>query len=215
MSSSEIIIFDLDGTLVDSGDNIASAINHTRASFGLVALEKEFVLEKINCDNINAAEIFYGTKEFSQEQRDIFEPYYYEICADNVRLYEKIDFYLEEFRSHGFKMAVATNGKSTFARKILESVGIDSYFDMVVGSDSVAMPKPNPQMLLKILDSFETNEGSNVLMVGDSIKDVKAARAIKIPSVVVEWGFGSDKPTGDKNLTHTGELNWIIDFFKD
>ncbi len=211
----EIIIFDLDGTLVDSGDNIASAINHTRASFGLEPLECGFVLENINRDDINAADVFYGTKNFTEEQRAIFEPYYYEICAQNVRLYEKIDFFLDEFHTNGFKMAVATNGKTDFAKKILDSLGISNYFDAIIGADRVALPKPNPEMLLKALDGIGPHNDANVIMVGDSIKDVKAARAIKIPSVVVEWGFGDDKPIGDKNLAHSGELGWITDFFKD
>jgi phosphoglycolate phosphatase len=213
--SSEIIIFDLDGTLVDSGDNIVKAVNHTRASFGLEAMDGDFVLEHMNKDDINAAEVFYGTKSFTDGQRAIFEPYYYEICTQNILLYDKIGFFLEEYKKHGFKMAVATNGKSVFARKMLDSLGVASYFDMVIGSDGVALPKPNPEMLLKILDNFETDEGSNVVMLGDSIKDVKAARAIKVTAAVAEWGFGVNKPIGDKNLEQTSELNWIIDFFKD
>jgi len=212
---SDIIIFDLDGTLVDSGDNISAAINHTRASFGLLPLDRAFVLDNINRDDINAADVFYGTKSFTEEQRGIFEPYYYEICSENVRLYDKIDFFLDEFRTNGFKMAVATNGKTEFAKKILDSLGISGYFDAIIGADRVALPKPNPEMLLKALDEVGANGDANVIMVGDSIKDVKAAKAIKIPSVVVEWGFGEDKPVGDKNLAHSGELNWIIDFFKD
>ncbi|MGE4398717.1 MAG: HAD family hydrolase [Campylobacterales bacterium] len=213
--ANEIIIFDLDGTLVDSGDNIAAAINHTRASFGLSPLGRDYVLDNINRDDINAADVFYGTKSFTEEQRAIFEPYYYEICAQNVRLYEKIDFFLDEFRTNGFKMAVATNGKTEFAKKILDSLDISNYFDAIIGADRVALPKPNPEMLLKALDGMGADDDASVIMVGDSIKDVKAARAIKIPSVVVEWGFGEDKPVGDKNLTHGSELNWIIDFFKD
>lgn len=51
-------------------------------------------------------------------------------------------------------------------------------------------------------------------MVGDSIKDIKAAKAIGITSAVAEWGFGDDKPVGDKNLTDTNELDWIIDFLR-
>lgn len=211
----EIIIFDLDGTLVDSGDNIAAAINHTRASFGLSPLARDYVLDNINRDDINAADVFYGTKSFTEEQRAIFEPYYYEICAQNVRFYEKIDFFLDEFRANGFKMAVATNGKTEFAKKILDSLDISNYFDAIIGTDRVALPKPNPEMLLKALDGMGADDDASVIMVGDSIKDVKAARAIKIPSVVVEWGFGKDKPVGDKNLTHCSELNWIIDFFRD
>lgn len=213
--ANEIIIFDLDGTLVDSGYNIASAINHTRQSFGLAPLEQAYVLDNINRDDINAADLFYGTKSFTEEQRAIFEPYYYEICAQNVYLYEHIDYFLEAFRTNGFKMAVATNGKTEFAKKIVDSLGISSYFDAIIGADRVALPKPNPQMLLAALDDIGADEVSNVVMVGDSIKDVKAARAIKIPSVVAEWGFGVEKPTGDKNLSHSGELGWIIDFLKD
>jgi len=213
--SREIIIFDLDGTLVDSGDNISAAINHTRAAFGLEAMDSSFILDQINKDDINAAKVFYGTDKFTNEQRAIFEPFYYEICGQNISMYDKIDFYLEEFRKSGYKMAVATNGRSVFAIKILQALGISEYFDFILGADNVALPKPNPEMLLKILDGFESEEGSNIVMVGDSIKDVKAARAIGITSVVAEWGFGAQKPIGDKNLQKSSELNWIIDFFKD
>ena len=98
---------------------------------------------------------------------------------------------------------------------MLSQLKVDGYFDFIYGADSVAYPKPNPQMLLKILDGYDFGEGSKALMVGDSIKDVKAAKAIGITSAVAEWGFGDEKPTGDKNLTDTSELDWIIDFFKD
>lgn len=215
--SQKVIIFDLDGTLVDSGANIAAAINHTRASFGLCALEVDFILNQINRDDINAAHIFYGTKSFTNEQRAIFEPYYHDICVKNIALYEKIDFFLEEFKTRGFKMAVATNAHSVFANKMLQSLGVLDYFDATIGADSVSSPKPNPQMLVKALKElrYKCEDFSNVVMVGDSIKDVKAARAIDVASVVVEWGFGDEKPLGDKNLKSSHELGWIIDFFKD
>jgi phosphoglycolate phosphatase len=213
--SCEIIIFDLDGTLVDSGENISAAINHTRAAFGLEAMDCSFILDQINKDDINAAKVFYGTERFTEDQRAIFESYYYEICGQNISMYDKIDFYLEEFKKSGYKMAVATNGRSVFATKILETLGISEYFDFILGADNVALPKPSPEMLLKILDGFESKEGSNIVVVGDSIKDVKAAKAISAISVVAEWGFGTEKPIGDKNLQKSSELNWIIDFFKD
>lgn len=215
--SQKVIIFDLDGTLVDSGANIAAAINHTRASFGLCALEASFILNQINRDDINAAHIFYGTKCFTNEQRAIFEPYYHDIYVKNIALYEKIDFFLEEFKTRGFKMAVATNAHSVFANKMLQSLGVLDYFDATIGADSVSSPKPNPQMLVKALKElrYKGEDFSNVVMVGDSIKDVKAARAIDVASVVVEWGFGDEKPLGDKNLKSSHELGWIIDFFKD
>ena len=213
--SKNIIIFDLDGTLVDSGENIAKAINYTRERLGLSVVASEFVLNHINKDDINAAKVFYGTNCFTKEQREHFEPYYDSICHMDIVLYERVGEFLERFKSLDFKMGVATNGKSTFAKKMLSHLKVDSYFDFIYGADSVAYPKPNPQMLLKILDGYGFEEDSKALMVGDSIKDIKAAKAIGITSAVAEWGFGDDKPVGDKNLTDTNELDWIIDFFKD
>lgn len=210
-----IVIFDLDGTLVDSGDNIVKAVNHTRRTLGLVDVDSDYVLDNINKDDINAAQVFYGTTSFLPEQREIFEPFYNEICHQNIALYEGISYFLEQFSSLGYKMGVATNGKTYFANKMLKQLGVEHYFDIVVGSDSVAVSKPDPAMLLKILDFVDFSQESRAIMVGDSIKDVKAAKAIGIPSAVAEWGFGSQKPCGDKNLSHTGELEWIIDFFKD
>ena len=100
---------------------------------------------------------------------------------------------------------------------MLQSLGVLDYFDATIGADSVSSPKPNPQMLVKALKElrYKGEDFSNVVMVGDSIKDVKAARAIDVASVVVEWGFGDEKPLGDKNLKSSHELGWIIDFFKD
>ncbi len=213
--SRNIIIFDFDGTIVDSGANIVDAVNHTRRELGLGELGTEYVLEHINKDGINAAEIFYESPAFEQKHRTLFEGYYEDNCTSNIALYDKIEFFLEEFRRHDLLMSIATNGKSRFANKMLNSLNISNFFDVVVGSDSVALPKPNPEMLLRILDGFDIDEDSKVIMIGDSIKDVKAAKAIGITSVVAEWGFGEQKPLGDKNLTTTDELGWIIDFFKD
>lgn len=213
--SRNIIIFDFDGTIVDSGTNIVDAVNHTRVQMGLDVLEGSYILENLNKDNINPAEIFYDAPSFNAKHRELFEGFYEDNCAFNISLYDKVGYYLEEFKRQGFLMSIATNGKSKFANKMLSSLGIDGYFDMVVGSDGVALPKPNPEMLLKIIDAFDIDEDSNVLMVGDSIKDVKAARAIGVISAVAEWGFGEHKPLGDKNLATTDELSWIIDFFKD
>lgn len=212
--SQKIVIFDLDGTLVDSGSNIAKAINHTRVSFGLEPLSDEFILNLINRDDVNAAEAFYGTKSFTKEQKDIFEPFYHEICTENIEVYEKIDFFLEEFKTLGFRMAVATNAKTSFAKRMLSSVSLECFFDAIVGADMVSTPKPSPLMLTKILDDFGAR-GAKSVMLGDSIKDVKAAKGANSTSVVVEWGFGEIKPKGDKNIKSPEELAWIIDFFKE
>lgn len=94
--SKNIIIFDLDGTLVDSGENIAKAINYTRERLGLSVVASEFVLNHINKDDINAAKVLRN-KLFCKEQREHFEPYYDSICHMDIVLYERVGEFLERF----------------------------------------------------------------------------------------------------------------------
>ena len=68
-----VLLFDMDGTLIDSGTSITNTVNHVRENLGLEKMEKDFILEKVNDPSVNAAEFFYGTKEFTEQQKVLFE----------------------------------------------------------------------------------------------------------------------------------------------
>lgn len=182
-----LIMFDMDGTLIDSGTSITNTINYVRNNLGFESLEKKYILEKVNDPCINASEFFYGTKEFTKEQKNLFEEHYNANCLNDLELYEGIQKLINDLKSD-FTLAVATNANSTFARKMLNHVGIGKHFETILGYDSVEKAKPDPEMIFKILDTHEIKK-HNAQLIGDSHKDIIAADNAGVDSVLVNWGF--------------------------
>ncbi|WP_320034136.1 HAD family hydrolase [Halarcobacter sp.] len=184
-----LIMFDMDGTLIDSGTSITNTINHVRENLGFEKMEKTFVLEKLNDPNINAAKFFYGTDDFTEQQKVLFEDYYHKNCLKDLEIYEGMEKLIDDLNGE-FTLAVATNASSVFARKMLGHLGIEKYFKSILGYDSVKMPKPHPEMVYKILDNHNIQK-QNAQMIGDSHKDIMAATNAGIDSVLVNWGFSN------------------------
>ncbi len=184
-----LIMFDMDGTLIDSGTSITNTINHVRDNLGFGKLEKNYILEKVNDPNINAAEFFYGTKDFTKQQKVLFEEHYNANCLRDLELYEGIQKLVDDLKSD-FTLAVATNANSFFAKKMLDHVGIGHHFKTILGYDSVVKAKPHPEMVYKILDEHNIQK-ENAQLIGDSHKDIMAADNAGVDSVLVNWGFSN------------------------
>ncbi|MDR1451537.1 MAG: HAD family hydrolase [Helicobacteraceae bacterium] len=182
------IIFDLDGTLIDSRRNIAEAINFARLSKGLEPMIDDEIFEKINALTFESAKIFYG-RDASEADHEIFERRYEAICSNSLKLYDKIADLLAALEHLGVRLAIATNATSRFARIMLDSVGAARYFTAMIGADNVANPKPAPDMLLLALEKIGASP-SEALFLGDSGKDMKAAKAAGITGVFAAWGYG-------------------------
>ena len=184
-----IIMFDMDGTLVNSGTSITNTINHVRINLGLEKMEKSYILENLNDPNVNSAQFFYGTQEFTLQQKDLFEDYYSKNCLIELALYEGIAKLIDDL-SQEFTLAVATNANSFFAKRMLDHLEIGKYFKTILGYDSVSKPKPHPEMVNKILDKHSMKK-ENAQLIGDSHKDILAAKNAGVDSVLVNWGFSN------------------------
>jgi phosphoglycolate phosphatase len=184
-----LIMFDMDGTLIDSGLAITNTINYVRENLDLKRLDKDYILEKVNDPHINSAEFFYGTKEFTAQQTKLFEEYYNKHCLTDLLLYDGIAELINDLKSD-FTLAVATNANSAYAKKMLDHVGIGSHFSTILGYDSVTKPKPHPEMVNMILDKHNILN-NNAQMIGDSHKDILAAKGAGVDSVLVNWGFSN------------------------
>lgn len=182
-----LLMFDMDGTLIDSGTSITNTINFVRGNLGFEPLEKTFALEKINDPKINTSEFFYGTKEFTEQQKTLFEDYYHDTCLNDLELYDGIQKLIDDLKSD-FTLAVATNANSVFAKRMLNHVGIGQHFKTILGYDSVARSKPHPDMVYKILETHNIKK-QNAQLIGDSHKDIMAAKNAGVDSVLVNWGF--------------------------
>lgn len=184
-----LIIFDMDGTLINSGFAITNTINYVRTNLGLEELESNYILENVNDPNINSAEFFYGTKEFTDQQTKLFGEYYNEHCLHDLVVYDGIKELIDTLKND-FTLAVATNANSVYAKKMLNHVELGSYFPTILGYDSVSKPKPHPEMVNKILDKHDILK-NNAQVIGDSHKDIMAATNAGVDSVLVNWGFSN------------------------
>lgn len=205
-----LIMFDMDGTLVDSSNAIVNTINYVRTNLGFETLENKYILEKVNDPNINAAEFFYGTQEFTDEQTVLFEEYYNKNCLYDLEVYDGISKLIEDLKDD-FTLAVATNANSDFAKKMLDHVGLEKYFSSIYGYDSVTNPKPHPEMVHKILNKHNILK-ENAQLIGDSHKDIQAATNAGVDSVLVNWGFSDHEEDAIETIAQLEQR--IFDKFK-
>jgi phosphoglycolate phosphatase len=205
-----LIMFDMDGTLIDSGFAITNTINYVRENLGFEKLEKDFILEKVNDPSINSAEFFYGTKEFTPQQTKLFEEYYNIHCLTDLVIYDGIAQLIKDL-SKDFTLAVATNANSDYAHKMLKHVGIAHHFQTILGYDSVTKPKPHPEMVHKILDKHNILK-HNAQLIGDSHKDIMAATNAGVDSVLVNWGFSNHEKDAIETVEELEQR--IFDKFK-
>ena len=94
-----MIIFDMDGTLINSGHAIANTVNYVRENLGLEKFEHDFILEHVNDININSAEFFYNQKEFTPLVTNLFEEYYNQNCLNDLVIYDGIKDILDDFKN--------------------------------------------------------------------------------------------------------------------
>ena len=167
------VIFDMDGTLLDSSRAIEISVNNTRRElYGLAPLQKNFIVHTINDPSKNAFLEFYGKTEASAEELAFFEKEFVSNYRDFAMLYDGIEDLLHSYKKAGFFLAVASNAPSYTLSAILEKTGVRRLFDLVVGADEQMPSKPNPAMLLHVISR---SPHKNAIFLGDSKKDELAA----------------------------------------
>jgi len=207
----KLVVFDMDGTLIDSQKDITESINYVRERlYSLKPLTCKYVVEAINRENRNLAKLFYETEIYEDTARDMFEKHYHKQCIENPRLYDGIEETLDILNTNGFKMSVATNAPSIFASRMLTHLGVGRYFDYIVGADLVEKPKPYPDMLYHIFEKygFDTTKHSG-WMVGDNSKDMGVAKNANIRGIFATWGFSKDGD-GDFIASHPKDILDIV-----
>jgi len=189
----KIVIFDMDGTLIDSKKDITISVNYVRKmNHNLPPLGEDFIVDVINREVRNLAQLFYNTPIYEERDKKIFEKHYKEQCIENPYLYDGVKDILHILKDNNVKLSVATNAPTPFAKTMLEHLHVKNLFDLVIGADKVENSKPNPEMIHKILDyyNYNTNQDS-AWMVGDNVKDMKSAKNAGIKEVFAAWGFST------------------------
>jgi phosphoglycolate phosphatase len=207
-----LIIYDLDGTLIDSQLDIANAVNQTLGELGLGPLPVEKISAFVGNGVLNLmrrALIEIQAPEAVSLERSIklFRRRYGEHLLDQTQLYPSVRKVLEFFKDR--KQAVLTNKPEDFSHTILRGLGVDSFFFKVMGGDQGFPKKPAPEAVLEILSAAGVSRDEAIL-VGDSATDVETGRNAGVKTVAVTYGFGRveeiQKSQPDLILNHLEEL---------
>lgn len=199
----KLIIFDLDGTLIDSSIDITNAINHAIKPYNIQPLTpKETIslvgegitrlMEKIIEDSQQPSKSgFYNCKEQSRHlERDAlvskFLEYYSAHILDNTTVYPGVKQILEGLRC--YKKAVISNKRENLSIKLLNDLGLLQYLDLVVGSDTTPERKPSPLPILYVLSKLNIKNNEAVI-VGDSNFDIEAGKRANIKTIAVTYGY--------------------------
>lgn len=207
------IVFDLDGTLVDSYGAIAESLNEARAAFAMAPLPEDEVrrrvghgLEALVSELVGRQHIATGVRIFREHYARVFRERTFALpgVADTIR----------ELRLRGYRMAVASNKPARFGQAILESLGLLQYLDDVQGPDSAGATKPNPEMLRRSLEALSLDPAAGVY-VGDMVLDVTTAARAGLPVILIPGGScGLDEleATGQRVLGKFSDLSSLLPF---
>lgn len=204
----ELIVMDLDGTLIDSAPDLGYAIEKMLAALDKPAVSSRQVRDWIgNGMNMLVKRALTGKKnpeehpEGFEHALQIFSDIYAQNISERGSLYPGVIEGLRQLQSDGFKLACLTNKHSKFTHRLLEKTGLSGFFDHIVCGDTYEQRKPHPLPLLKTAERFNVDPARSV-MVGDSINDISAAKAAGFRAVCVPYGYMGDYTVDELAADH-------------
>jgi len=188
----QALLFDLDGTLIESTADLVASGNWLRERQGLPLLDSARIAGYVG-DGVEALvrRLLERPEGDVHESVDAFMRHYHDHCLDATRLYPSVGATLEVLQARGYAMAVVTNKPERISRRILEGLGVHRRFDSVVGGNSCAHKKPHPEPLFRACGELAC-EPRRAVMVGDSRVDVEAGHNAGMPAVGLLGGIGAE-----------------------
>ena len=211
-----LIIFDLDGTLINTIDDLGQACNHALSACGFpthqIADYPRLVGNGINRLIERALPEEHRNEETVLRLREHFVPYYDAHNCDLTRPYKGIPELLQALKAQGHRLAVASNKYQAATEKIVAQL-FPGIFDVVLGEREGVKRKPDPQIVYDIVEAIKQG-GKEILYVGDSLVDAETAKAAGATLVLCTWGFCTEEQlkTAQPNymIQHPSELLNII-----
>jgi len=209
-----LVVFDLDGTLLDTHADLVESLNHTIAELGVAPVSYDDLTHLVG----HGAKVMIERacklrgRPLQPEQLptllDRFIAHYANNMPGRTVPYPGLVDAMEQLKSADCRLAVCTNKLEGLARSLIEKLELAHYFDVITGGDTFAVRKPDPQHLLGTIERAGGN-ARNSVMIGDSVNDILVARNAGVPSIAVPFGY-SDVPVETlgptRVITHFKEL---------
>lgn len=211
-----ILLFDLDGTLINSIPGIQKALNLMLSEHNLRRVTADEVASFVgNGPKVLVERTFKAVdptgKWDSEKEKRLFYSHYVSTSLTGSVLYDNVLETLQFLKDKNYPMAICTNKPQRATLRILFFLGLTDFFETVIGGDLLPFSKPHPEHLHYALRLINLKDRS-AIMIGDSITDKKAAKAAKLPFVAVSYGYGQPKDLEDSDfLIHSiEELKTIL-----
>ena len=184
------VVFDLDGTLADTGHDLADSVNFTRAHFSLPPLPEPVVYANVGrgVEHLLKQSLPEAGEERFRQVMGVFLERYENHLLDRTVLYPGVAEVLRCFR--GKRRAVVSNKMHRLTVAVVQGLGVAAQFDAILGGDSVALKKPHPAMLQSVLEQFDISP-TDALIVGDGDTDIEAGKRAGVMTCGVTYGLGN------------------------
>jgi phosphoglycolate phosphatase len=209
------IVFDLDGTLVDSAPDLCGVVNDMLQQHGRVVLDMEDIRKMVGDGAAKLIERGFGaTGGLPVPLPDLtaeFIRLYEARIARETRPFPGVLDTLERFKAAGLRMGVCTNKTTHLSRRLLDELDMTRFFSVIVGGDGPTR-KPDPEHLRATIAALDAQDSTS-LMVGDSRNDVAAAKAAGVEVVAVTFGYTTIPPRelgADRVIDRFDELNGVV-----
>lgn len=187
----DVILFDLDGTLSDSGPGITNSVKYALDKYGIGVKDRRELFRFIGPPLVDSFMMFYGfSAEKALEITHVYREYYSVKGIFENEVYDGIEELLKKLQQAGKRVIVATSKPELFARKIIDHFGLTEYFEYVAGSNMNETRSYKDEVIAYALESCGITDLSKVLMVGDREHDILGAKKIGTDSLGVLWGYG-------------------------
>ncbi|MFI5303272.1 MAG: HAD family hydrolase [Nitrospiria bacterium] len=188
MENFDLLIFDLDGTLLDTKEDLACAVNLCLKELGFPEKEPQVIFSYIG-DGVRrliGRSIGFETGPVFENAIAVFRKHYLEHLIDSTRFYPGVERVLKHYDQK--LRAVVTNKPALYTSRIMDGLQIRDYFTLIVGSVPGTRLKPDPQMILEVIEDLDVLP-EKTLMIGDGINDILAARSAGAKSCAVGYGL--------------------------
>ncbi len=209
MTTIKTLLFDLDGTLIDSRVDLASAVNFALKSAGRPMKSQDEIIPHVG----NGLRILLGNVMGPSDSPSMekaiagFSYYYLDHCVDKTTLYDGVRDTIESF-SGKITMGIVTNKPKVFSEMIIKSLGLAPFISFIIGGDSLPERKPHPAPLFEALKALNGSPTS-ALMLGDGPQDIQAGHAAGTQTAVARYGYGYRPETLDL------KPDYVVDRFTD